>query len=334
MNDALAGPWCLAARSDPALDGAVAEDVARIRDALVALRPKRLLVLGSFGRGEGRVQAGAKGRPRYQSDMEIAAYFGPRRVPQARLDEALTSIRRDSGLDVKAYPTSPLRFWGRHLPLTRYRVDRPLRSTVDFWNGHRSLYGPAPRVDVDARRIPRWEAIRLLGNRCGEALDGGADSLGKLAVAAADALLIARGQYTVRWVDRVQRLEGAGDEGAATVAGPARAALEQATQGKPFRLQRSDVEDGVEAAWSEAAAGASLADWRAPRTHTGPTTRKGWDATLRSRLGEPTQAVARRLHPDRPGLEWRIYTACIGAWLAAPDGDDELHAAWRRMLGG
>jgi hypothetical protein len=176
------------------VEGARAND-----DHLVAL-----VLTGGFSRGEGTVRDGA---PLNDYDL-VAVRSRPGGGALYRdIGHALTAR---VGIEVDVLPV-----WRARLPL----VGRKL-FWVDLALGGKVIHGPPDVLArfrrLDAARLPRQEAARLLGNRAagllravpgaGEPLDPREERLQatKAVLAAMDARLLAEGRYAARLRERLE----------------------------------------------------------------------------------------------------------------------------------
>lgn len=164
-----------------------------------ALRPRALLAVGSFGRGEACVRIDDTGAAHAESDLELLVLGSPsaRRARRA-VERALSE---DLGLKVELIGENG---YARELR------GEPTLAALDLVHGSRVLDGEPPTLPAwRVEDVPPWEATRLLFNRLAEALPPAPEyALAKLAMAAGDARLLAAGDYVPSVRERQARLEG------------------------------------------------------------------------------------------------------------------------------
>jgi hypothetical protein len=197
---------------DPRLESAVAERIEQmVGRARTIPGLDALLLGGSLGRGEGTFTRGPDG-DRLSSDVELylVGRASSLRDDARRLESELAE---GYGLDVSAAWLEPKMLRGCRAKNLSWRPARTIRL-YEIAAGSRVLVGVPPDVcRIDPTRLPLGEGVRLVLNRLAEAnpliADGSDDGRrwgDKILTALGDTILLARGEYTVRYRDRATRL--------------------------------------------------------------------------------------------------------------------------------
>lgn len=189
--------------------------VERITDATGRVPGLDAVLLGgSVGRGEATVRMSAHG-PVIESDLEVYLVGRSRALRHAA--RSLTrQLTKAHSVEVSVAWLDP-----RRLKLGRAKnLSRQPSQTIQLYElatGTRVIHGAAPAIaSVNPARLPLAEGVRLILNRFAEGsrhLTAETSESGrwmdKILIACADTMLLAGGQYTVRYQERAERVAGA-----------------------------------------------------------------------------------------------------------------------------
>ncbi len=190
---------------DPRLNNDVANIINDLKEQLILnFRPKSIILIGSFGRGEATViQSGCN--LKFLSDCEVLIVPNNHLFDQMAIKKFCYDFFKKTGLEItiggvliSLYLSSS--FFTKRL--------RPTIGNIDLKYGSKVIYGfnylnQIP--DIKPNDIPVWEGIRLILNRMAEALDhfsikSPSEDMffwtNKIVLACQDTLLILAGLYT------------------------------------------------------------------------------------------------------------------------------------------
>ena len=334
---------------DPGLEARVAHEVelagARIAEAL-GPRLRALLLVGSYGRGEGGA-LGKEGRLAPDNDYDLVAVVdGGARGLRPLLGETCARISASLRFDVEAWPIDAAEL--ARLPPTLFWLDAA-RDGACLVRGDEAT---AARLrPITARQVPLDECGRLLANRAvGLALSNlevAADPLRlarhahKAVLACGDALLLAADRYLPRQEQRLRALEALQD---APAVGPELvSAYREALvfRARPDRWQPPRPLQQWYAGARDLVCRAHLAfeSWRAGAP-VDPLAFAGWRGTLYRRLPDVRSAALSAFGaalsgdaPLRPYLGHPRERLARAAVALAYGAGSEHRAAAARLLG-
>jgi len=193
--------------ADPNVEAAIAAKIDTLLEAATHIPGVKAVVLGgSLGRGEATI-----GPDGLASDIELYLVGSDRRLRDQA--QSLEQSQRSAGWDVSIAWVHPRQLTSGRAKNLSWRPSRTIRQ-YELVTASRVLAGSLPHAMAPAARdIPLAEGVRLILNRLAEAslpiATGSPDAdrwLDKTLIAVGDTLLLAAGQYTARYRDRMARL--------------------------------------------------------------------------------------------------------------------------------